>query len=138
MNPISITEVLEVIEGQLLHGDTQTPFTGYTTDSRSVKAGDLYIPINGRWYDGNDFIADVFVRGASWSLVSDLSKIPLGENLDDKGLIFVDDTLEALQKLAAHHLEKRNSPDAAVTGNKRNRSKRKMRDNLLRILQEEC
>lgn len=116
MIPISITELLAVTEGQLLHGDIQTGFTGYTTDSRTVQRGDLYIPLIGERYDGNDFIADVMERGAAWSLVSDLSKIPLDENLDEKGLIFVNDTLEALQDLAAYVLKKRGIPVIAVTG----------------------
>ncbi len=116
MIPISITEVLAVTDGQLLHGDIRTGFTGYTTDSRTVQPGNLYIPIIGERYDGNDFIADVMDRGAAWSLVSDLSKLPLDENLDDKGLIFVHDTLIALQELAAYVLKKSNIPVIAVTG----------------------
>ncbi len=131
MIPLSITEVLAVTDGQLLHGDIRTPFTGYTTDSRTVQPGDLYIPIIGERYDGNDFIADVMARGAAWSLVSDLSKIPLDENLDDKGLIFVHDTLEALQNLAAYVLKKRNIPVIAVTGSTGKTSTKEMLASVL-------
>lgn len=116
MIPISIAEVLSVTQGQLLHGDISKGFTGYATDSRTVRPGDLYIPIVGERFDGNDFIADVIGKGAAWSLVSDLSKIPLNEDLDGKGLIFVHDTLTALQELAAYILKKSNVPVIAVTG----------------------
>lgn len=137
MTPLSIEEVMEIIEGQLLHGDVRIPFSGYTADSRSVLPGNLYIPIVGRWYNGNDFIADVMTQGASWSLISDLSKIPLENNLDDQGLIFVDDTMEALQKLAAHVLNKRCSPAAAVMANKRRNSNKKIIAGCLKTLQED-
>ena len=101
MMTLSIQEVLALTEGELLHGDMLTPFLGYTTDSRLVVPGNLYIPLVGKTHNGNDFIADVLKQGASWSLISDLSKIPLEENLDAKGLIFVEDTALALKKLNA-------------------------------------
>ncbi len=138
MTPLSIEDVLEITEGQLLHGDVMIPFSGYTTDSRSVLPGNLYIPIVGRWFNGNDFIADVMVQGASWSLISDLSKIPLDSNLDEQGLIFVDDTMEALQKLAAHVLEKRCSPPVTALANKRRNSNKKLIAGCLKTLQEDC
>lgn len=131
MIPITITEVLTVTEGQLLHGDLKTVFTGYTTDSRTVQPGDLYIPIIGERYDGNDFIADVMARGAAWSFVSDLSKIPLDENLDGKGLIFVNDTLTALQDLAAYILKKSSVPVIAVTGSTGKTSTKEMLASVL-------
>lgn len=137
MTPLSIEEVLEITEGQLLHGDVRIPFSGYTTDSRSVHPGNLYIPIVGRWYNGNDFIADVMAQGASWSLISDLSKIPLESNLDDQGLIFVDDTMGALQKLAAHVHVKRCSPAVTVKADKRRNSNKKMIAACLKTLQED-
>lgn len=131
MISISISEVLAVTEGELLHGDTRIPHTGYSTDSRTIQTGDLYIPIIGERFDGNDFIADVLARGAAWSLVSDLSKIPLEENLDDKGLIFVHDTLEALQRLAAYVLKKQNIPVIAVTGSTGKTSTKEMLASVL-------
>lgn len=116
MIAISVRELLTATAGELLHGDERMAFTGVTTDSRTVQPGDLYIPIIGERYDGNDFIADAMERGAAWCLLSDLSKIPLDENLDDRGLIFVHDTLIALQDLAGYVLKKQNIPVVAVTG----------------------
>lgn len=131
MIPLSITEVLAATAGKLLHGDVGMPFTGYTTDSRTVQPGNLYIPLIGERHDGNDFIADVLERGAAWSLVSDLSKIPLDENLDHKGLIFVHDTLEALQNLAAYVLQKSGVPVIAVTGSTGKTSTKEMLASVL-------
>lgn len=116
MGTITIDEILKITGGQLLHGSDAIPFEGYTTDSRSVQHNVFYIPIVGEHFDGNDFIADAFQKGASWSFVSDLSKIPLEENLDHKGLIFVGDTVAALQQMATYVLKKSGIPVIGVTG----------------------
>lgn len=67
------------------------------TDSRSVRAGDLFVALAGDHFDGHDFVADAFAAGARGAVVSH----PVaGEG--DAVLYPVDDTLIALGDLARH------------------------------------
>ncbi|MDZ4800352.1 MAG: UDP-N-acetylmuramoyl-tripeptide--D-alanyl-D-alanine ligase [Bryobacteraceae bacterium] len=66
----------------------------YSIDSRTVKPGDLFIAIVGDTHDGHTFVEEVLAKGAAAAVVSR----DLGE---DPRLIRVDETLRALQALAA-------------------------------------
>ena len=44
-------------------------FTGVSIDSRTIKKGNLYIPIKGKNYDGHDYIQEAFQKGAYASLI---------------------------------------------------------------------
>jgi UDP-N-acetylmuramoyl-tripeptide--D-alanyl-D-alanine ligase len=66
------------------------------TDSRSVKAGDLFVALQGPRFDGHDFVADVLAKGAA-AIVGpryETGQWPAGP------VIEVGDTLQALQDLA--------------------------------------
>lgn len=41
--------------GGTVVGDETTQITGISTDSRSIPAGSLFIPIRGERFDGHDF-----------------------------------------------------------------------------------
>ncbi len=43
--------------------------TGFSSDSRQVSSGDLYIAIQGERVDGHDFVPEAFARGAAAALV---------------------------------------------------------------------
>jgi UDP-N-acetylmuramoyl-tripeptide--D-alanyl-D-alanine ligase len=65
-------------------------------DTRSIQAGDLFIPIKGPNFDGRDFIPEAIKKGAS--------------------VLDVKDGLKALQAMAASHRNKFNIPLIGVTG----------------------
>ena len=44
-------------------------FTGVSTDSRSVKNGDLFIALRGKNFDGHKFVAEAKDRGAVAAMV---------------------------------------------------------------------
>ena len=70
-------------------------FTGVSTDSRTVAEGDLYVALVGDRFDGHDFVADAFSKGAAGAVVS---RPAAG---DPAGRLYpVDDTLVALGRLA--------------------------------------
>jgi len=116
MIPISLEELLNVIDGELLAGKLDTEFSGYTTDTRTVEEGQLFIPLVGENFNGNDFIEKAFNSGAAVCMISDLSKRPLEIDIKNKTLIFVKDSLVALQRTAAYLLIKADIPVVAVTG----------------------
>jgi len=67
---------------------------GVSTDSRSLRAGDLFFCLRGATFDAHDYLAQAFEKGARAAIVD--------RPVESKGLtIRVDDTLRALGDLAA-------------------------------------
>lgn len=82
-------EIEEITGGKVLG---KGKITGISTDSRTIKLGELFIPLKGKNFDGRRF----------------LKKVPLALN--------VKNGLAALQKLAAYHRDKFKIPIIGVTG----------------------
>ena len=77
--------------------DPRATAEGYSIDSRTVQAGDLFFAVKGERLDGHDFVEAALGRGAVAAVVrkDQLSRYP-----NPKNLLAVDDTLLALQTLA--------------------------------------
>ena len=43
-------------------------FAGVSTDSRTIREGELFVPLKGPRFDGHEFIEEVFAKGASGTL----------------------------------------------------------------------
>lgn len=85
-------------------------FGGISTDSRTVKAGDLFFAIKGEKFDGHDFVDRAIECGATGVVLSN-------DYESDKVAVFiVRDTLEALGDLAAFVRSEYDLKCAAVTG----------------------
>ncbi len=70
---------------------------GYSIDSRTLQAGELFFAVKGERLDGHDFVEQALGRGAIAAVVE---KAHLARYSSPAGLIAVDDTLIALQTLA--------------------------------------
>jgi len=75
--------------------------TGYSIDSRTVRAGDLFFAIRGERFDGHEFVATALQRGACAAVVHREGAAGLPEGARQHPLLAVDDPLAALQRLAA-------------------------------------
>ncbi len=80
----------------LLRASESRVFKNISTDTRTIKPGDLFIPIKGPNFDGHDFISEAIRKGAA--------------------VLEVKDGLKALQDLAAYHRKKFKIPVIGVTG----------------------
>ncbi len=78
-------------------GGTQS-LTGITTDSRSMKKGELFVALTGENFDGHNFLAAVAAAGAGAVLVSDPSR---ATGIGVPAFV-VDDTLVALGSLGTY------------------------------------
>lgn len=74
---------------------------GYSIDSRTIAPGELFIAIKGERFDGNDFAGAALERGAVAALVSRDRLSAVREAAGGRPLLVADDTLKALQQLAA-------------------------------------
>jgi UDP-N-acetylmuramoyl-tripeptide--D-alanyl-D-alanine ligase len=92
---------------------------GYSIDSRTVRAGELFFAIRGENYDGHRFVGDAIAGRALAAVVSrDFLDSDPGRQIDPHkaALILVDDTLSALQFLAYSVLKSWQGDVVAVTG----------------------
>lgn len=82
--------------------DTTAEALGYSIDSRSIGAGDLFFAVKGERLDGHDFVAAALDDGAVAAVVSNRWLIPA--DVDEAKLLRVADcedcVLDALQRLA--------------------------------------
>lgn len=86
---------------------------GVTIDSRAIKTNMLFIPFKGENVDGHRFVSQALKR---WRRASFYEK---GHDIDDNvegPIIWVDDTLIALQQLAKAYLKHVNPKVIGVTG----------------------
>ena len=86
---------------------------GVSIDSRTIKNGNLYIPIIGEKFDGRIFIKECQKEGAFAFLIDRDFKLPLGITIP---YIRVDDTKKALQDLARAYRSELDLKVIAITG----------------------
>ncbi len=113
MEKISLKEIAEVTRGNIVSGDQEHFITGVSTDSRTASGKDLFIALIGETHDGHEFLKSAFDNGCRTFMISEkeaASEVPGAD------VIFVSDTLRAMQDLAYHYLESLNIHKVAVTG----------------------
>lgn len=84
---------------------------GISTDSRGRLQGTWFIPLIGDRFDAHQFIGDALQAGAT-AVIAQRGRA----THDDPRIIWVDDTLRALQGLAAVHLQRSKAKRVALTG----------------------
>jgi UDP-N-acetylmuramoyl-tripeptide--D-alanyl-D-alanine ligase len=89
---------------------------GYSIDSRTVAAGELFFAVRGDRHDGHDFIEAALRRGAIAAVVSRARAATLPDAALAVPLLIAADPLVALQALAAHVRRRWGLRVVAVTG----------------------
>ncbi|MGA9116140.1 MAG: Mur ligase family protein, partial [Bacteroidota bacterium] len=87
-------------------------FTGVSTDSRTVREGELFVALRGERHDGHRFLCDAFVRGAAAAVI----RRGAWSGEAPGPLLVVEDTLDALGELARLHRRRFRIPVLAVAG----------------------
>ena len=110
------------------------PFSGpdadvlrVSTDSRSIRPGDLFIALRGDKFDGGAFAAQALQQGAV-GVVLDRAQAP-----DIGAALRVDDTRLALGKLAAAWRQRFDIPVVAITGSNGKTTVKEMLAAILRV-----
>jgi UDP-N-acetylmuramoyl-tripeptide--D-alanyl-D-alanine ligase len=85
--------------------------SGVSIDSRSLAPGDLFIALAGPNFDGHDFLAKAFAKGAAAAMVH---RAPEGG--DSGPLLMVDDTMSALSRLGAAARTRSGARFVGITG----------------------
>ena len=88
---------------------------GVTTDSRKICGGEMFFALHGDNFDGNRFAIQALKDGAAYAIVDSAEVATSSAEYADR-LIVVEDTLAALQSLAAYHREQLTIPIIAIVG----------------------
>jgi len=117
MSYLDTEEVIKACGGILMNGDMGIPFSGVSTDTRTLRPGELFVALKGKRFDGHDFWREALDRGAKGLMIS---RIPEGMRLEDcprtVSVILVRDTLLALGELARYLRVKRGLRVLAISG----------------------
>lgn len=110
--PLIAGDVARATGGTVVAGDAGRDIGSISIDSRTLAAGDFFIPIRGERFDGHAFVADALARGASGVMVDTDAQVESGGAV----LIRVGDTTQALQDLARDVRQRAEAKVVAITG----------------------
>ena len=115
MPQYKIRDIAKIINGRL-HGNGEEIITSLLTDSRNqpVTENCVFFAIKGKNHDGHDYIEELYQKKVFGFVVNHLP----GDFKDypKATFILVEDTVEALQRLAACHRNNYKNPVVAITG----------------------
>jgi UDP-N-acetylmuramoyl-tripeptide--D-alanyl-D-alanine ligase len=116
---ISARQILEATGGSIITGDNAKPrtasqfaddifFAGVSIDSRTIRAGELFLALKGDRFDGHDFLQNAIKLGGGAIISRDHARKVGVEGYSGiltvpgvgKSIILVDDTLAALHAIA--------------------------------------
>ena len=113
MNPLLLGQIAKFAGGSISAGNPDVTISRISTDSRTLKAGDLFVPLRGENFDGHKFVEQAAESGAAGAMVEENWK---GNAPADFGLIRVPDTLVGYQTLAANYRKSLPLKVIAITG----------------------
>ena len=112
----TLDSALEATRGVLVGQHDRRRFSGINTDSRRLRAGELFLALKGDRFDGHDFISQVIEAGAAGVVAARDRWEPRGGSPLPAPVIVVEDTLTALGDLAAFWRKLHPVPLVAITG----------------------
>ena len=107
------TEIVREALGVPASGAGSREYAGISTDTRTLRTGELYVALRGERFDGTDFVAEAIAAGASGAVV----ERPPTESVPRTFELFVvDDSLAALGQLATARRRGLEPTVVAITG----------------------
>lgn len=130
----AVTDILRATNGKLLSGSSDSIFSDFFIDSRQFVSDAFFVAIPGQTHDGHAYVKDVIEKGAPGVVIEEAkaSNMPISE-WKQKGVVCigVDDTIQALGKLAHYHRCKSEAVVVAVTGSNGKTTTREMTVSVL-------
>lgn len=109
---LPLGRIAEFIRGEGAF-DKDEVAAGYSIDSRTIQAGDLFFAVKGERLDGHDFVEAALERDAVGAVVA---REQAGRYQQKSRLLIVPEPLEALQRLGRSVRRLWNKPLVAITG----------------------
>ncbi|MFT4445528.1 UDP-N-acetylmuramoyl-tripeptide--D-alanyl-D-alanine ligase [Parvimonas sp. G1967] len=126
----TLETIAKIVDGNLITTSMKDRVVeGVSTDTRDIEVNNLFIPLIGGRFDGHNFAFEAIKKGAIATLWDKRHPTPYL----DAGVIIVDDTLQAYQKLASSYLKATGAKVIGITGSN---GKTGTKDILASILRE--
>ena len=119
MKPFTIQDVIESTGARLAGGDARRAARGVSTDTRTLREGDLFVAIPGPNFDGGRFAAAAVERGAAGVLLEERGgALPPGirELPRDTPILHHPSPRAALSGIASFQRARLSAPVVGVTG----------------------
>ena len=113
MNPLPVSKIAKLAGTSLFSGDGAVVIERVSTDSRTLKPGELFVALRGENFDGHNFIESAANSGAAGAIIQFDWKGTLPETF---AIIRAQDTLQAYQELAANYRRSLSLKVVAITG----------------------
>src|SRR5438128_2382399 len=113
MNPVSILQIVDLSGAKLEQGDRKKAVERISTDSRTIKKGELFVALRGENFDGHKFVGATAKAGAAGAIVDLKWK---GRVPKKFAIIRAQDSLVAYQTLAANYRKSLPIKVLAITG----------------------
>ncbi|HVF72171.1 MAG TPA: UDP-N-acetylmuramoyl-tripeptide--D-alanyl-D-alanine ligase [Chthoniobacterales bacterium] len=113
MEPLTLEQIVTFAGATISGGAPKVTISRVSTDSRTLRNGDLFVPLKGANFDGHKFIKQAAERGATGAMVEESWR---GEVPTNFALIRVADTLVGYQTLAANYRASLALKVIAITG----------------------
>jgi UDP-N-acetylmuramoyl-tripeptide--D-alanyl-D-alanine ligase len=113
MNSLTLSQIAQFAGASLSSGDGTAVINKVSTDSRTIKPGELFVALRGENFEGHDFVAASAKAGGTGALV-DLKWV--GNVPNNFALLRATDTLQAYQTLAANYRRSLAIKVLAITG----------------------
>ncbi|MBM4065850.1 MAG: UDP-N-acetylmuramoyl-tripeptide--D-alanyl-D-alanine ligase [Planctomycetes bacterium] len=129
MEILSLDEILKAICGRIISSNEAAQINGISTDSRSIRSGDLFFALKGERFDGHQFVMHAMNTGAAGAVISNEFKLePEYKNFP---VIRVKDTTTALGDLAKYYRKKLSAKIIGITGSNGKTTTKEMTYHLL-------
>ena len=112
---ITVEEILKATNGTFIYGSKLEECENFSKNTKEIKEGDVYIGFKGERFDGGKFYEDALKNGAKGAIINKIDGLEI-KRLENKFVIQVDDTVEAVGQIAKLKREKYNIPVIAITG----------------------
>ena len=117
MKDLTVKDIIKNTGGELVLGDEDLICKNFSKDTRTIQKGDIYIGIKGEKFDGNIFWRKALENGAAGIIVENIEFSETDKKeFAGKTLIKVENTLEALYKIARYKRSLYKIPVIAITG----------------------
>jgi UDP-N-acetylmuramoyl-tripeptide--D-alanyl-D-alanine ligase len=107
MSLMTLAQVHALLPGSRCVGDAATPIERVHTDTRSLRAGDLFVALKGERFDAHDFLTQATQAGAA-AVLAERGSVATG--------VLVSDTQVALETLAHGWRQRFHLPLIGITG----------------------
>lgn len=118
MKNIKVKDIVKICNGNLIYGNEEYVCEDFSKDTRTIKAGDVFVGIKGENFDGNTLYKEAIEKGAKVCLLQEIEIDKDFINNKEISIILVEDTIKAIGKIANYkrNFYSEDFPVVAVTG----------------------